>query len=129
MKLAFEGKLQDPEMRRKLAEAKAAREAALAAQTVRWAEVYDPNAEAFYYWNPDNGEVTWEKPADFVASCDDELLTAVIKVQSTWRAKQARANVRGVRGAAAAGAGGGWTAVMDPGSGQPVKILQRTFLD
>ena len=59
MKLAMAGKLQDPEMRRKLAEAKAAREAALASQTIRWAEVYDPNAEAFYYWNPDDGSVTW----------------------------------------------------------------------
>jgi hypothetical protein len=58
-----------------------------------WVEVYDSEREAYYYYGSYTGEMTWDKPEHYVMAADDELMAAVIKIQSTWRGKIARGEV------------------------------------
>ena len=79
-----------PEMRKKFADAKKRQ----SAQSISpWVEVYDPSDEEFYYWHTFTGEVTWERPDDYKLAADDETMSAVIKIQSIYRAKHAKMHV------------------------------------
>ena len=72
----------------------AEREAAVAAGAEHWVEVYDPASDAFYYYGSYSHEVTWEKPAEYVMAADDELMSAVIKIQCAWRRRAAHHTVK-----------------------------------
>jgi hypothetical protein len=106
----FEGKLKNmafpspngknKELQGKMSEAKAAqaekeaaREAAVAAGAEHWVEVYDPGSDSFYYYGSYSADVTWEKPSEYVMAADDELMHAVILIQTAWRGRASRRRV------------------------------------
>jgi hypothetical protein len=105
MQAAFEGKLKkkkalDPEMQKKVDAAKKAHmlskeemQKKVNAGEEHWVEVYDPASDAFYYYGSYSGETTWEKPEHYVMAAEDDLMIAVIKIQSMWRGKIARGEV------------------------------------
>ena len=79
-----------------------------------------------YYYNKKTEECVWEEPDGYTEPNYTLLksmirgteLWAAILVQSTWRAKKARANVREERGSQNAVEGEVWSAVEDPASGE-----------
>jgi ankyrin repeat protein len=78
--------------RAKAAHAKATRDADDAAKRGHglWVECYDPSNDAYYYYEQNTHEMTWDKPEFYVMAADDELFTAAIKIQCCWRTRQAR---------------------------------------
>ena len=62
----------------------------LAGTTDRFVECYDPQADAFYYYNSSTQESTWEKPSTYIAACDDDMMSAVIRIQSVYRIRLAK---------------------------------------
>ena len=64
---------------------KAKRDAAVAAGEEHWVECYDPVTGCFYYYGNYSGQVMWEKPEHYVMAADDELMTAVVRIQLTFR--------------------------------------------
>jgi hypothetical protein len=58
--------------------------------TERWVEVFDPAAQRFYYWESNTGATTWIKPETYIMAADDELMAAVIKIQTRYRGRLAR---------------------------------------
>ena len=122
MQLAFEGKLVkvDLETQRRMSAVRAQMEEAKRNAKSFWAEVYDEDHDAFYYYNVETNETTWEKPDDFVMEASDDLLRAALKIQSVFRAKVARGEVRLARAQNLAKDDGPlWIEVTDPASGFP----------
>ncbi len=76
----------------KVAEAK--RDAGIAAGEDHWVECFDPATDRFYYYGNYSGEVLWEKPGNYVMAADDELMTAVVRIQSAFRARMARLSTK-----------------------------------
>ena len=52
-----------------------------AATEKRWVESYDPATDSFYYHDKASDETIWEKPEHYVMAADDEMMSAVIKIQ------------------------------------------------
>jgi len=97
MKLAFEGKLKksNAAIDEKVRQAQEqANWAAQEAGGIQWVAVFDASQDRFYYWNHTTNEVIWDKPDNFIEAADDELMRAVIKIQTTYRSKVARRAVR-----------------------------------
>jgi hypothetical protein len=91
MKAAFAGKkLENAELQQKMAEAKEKRAKEEAAGDWNWVEVYDSEAEAFYYWNQETAEVIWTKPENYILAADDETIRAAIMLQCAYRGRMAR---------------------------------------
>ena len=106
MKAALSGKISkmDPTVKRKLHEAKiqqanieANRVASLEAGEEHWVEVYDPNSDAYYYYGAISQQVVWGKPPSYTMAADNELMTAVIKIQCAYRARLARHRMHAVK--------------------------------
>jgi hypothetical protein len=113
-----------PEMRRKFKEAKKAHSAQ--AKTP-WVEVYDPTEEAFYYWHETTGDVQWEAPADYRMAADDVTMSAVIKMQSLWRAKHAKEYCAvKVEEAKKVASAGDWVEVFDEAAGATYYYNEKT---
>jgi hypothetical protein len=55
-----------------------------------WVECYDPKNDTVYYFNKDTKESAWEKPLHYTVAADDELMSAVIKIQCMWRKRCAQ---------------------------------------
>jgi hypothetical protein len=74
------------------------KEAALAAHVAaggsHWVEAYDPTSHGFYYYDNVTQETTWEKPAEYTMAADDEMMSAVIKIQCAWRKKYAKIRMK-----------------------------------
>jgi hypothetical protein len=85
----FEGKAKRAQ---KAAEAK--RDAGIAAGEEHWVECFDPATDRFYYYGNYSGQVMWEKPEHYVMAADDELMTAVVRIQSAFRARMARLSTK-----------------------------------
>jgi hypothetical protein len=64
-------------------------------QRHEWVECYDPEHEAFYYFNNFTKEHTWDKPESYLMAADDAEMRAVIVIQCSWRAKISRRRVGG----------------------------------
>lgn len=69
----------------------------------QWAKEFDASSKAYYYYNVETYETTWEKPADFQEEDGAESLTvsegmvmlrAVKRIQRGYRAKVARGVLR-----------------------------------
>jgi hypothetical protein len=77
------------------------KEAELAAHVAaggsHWVEVYDPVSHSFYYYDNTTKETTWDKPAEYTMAADDELMSAVIKIQCAWRKKYAQIRMKNRR--------------------------------
>jgi len=93
-------KKRDPDLQRKLEAVRKEqkgkeqeRDAKVAAGEEHWVEVYCPQHHEYYYHGSYSGEVSWEKPAHYVMAAEDDLMCAVIKMQSSWRARTARREV------------------------------------
>ena len=93
-----------------------------------WAKVFDSASKAYYYYNVETYETTWDRPADF--SDDEEnlsvsegllMLKAVKMIQRNFRAKVARQEVRKIRARKKSqnmgDVGCKWIETKDPGSG------------
>lgn len=89
-----------------------------AGKTDVWVACFDPSAEAYYYSNKATGEVTWDKPADFILAADDEEMMAVVKLQTLFRSKLAARGVQIKKDP--------WVEVMDESSGRPYYYHQET---
>ena len=57
-------------------------------------EVYDPAKEDFYYYSNLTGAVQWDKPRQYVMAADDAVMSACIKLQTRYRARQVRKRMR-----------------------------------
>ena len=66
--------------------------------TGQWVEVFDPQCQAFYYWNQSSGSVQWNQPDDFIQAKDDVFILSALKIQALFRANRARHKVRQTRG-------------------------------
>ena len=106
LKAAIEGKISklDPDVKKKLEmakqqqlELKKKKDEAVAAGQEDWVEVYDPNSDAFYYYEIVSGNVVWEKPTSYVMAADNELIAAVIKIQCPYRTRLARHRVKSIK--------------------------------
>jgi hypothetical protein len=98
-----------------------------------WAKEFDPGSKAYYYYNVETYETTWDRPADFVDGNEESLsvgdglkmLKACKMIQRNYRAKKARGMLRAKRSekliAAHGGSTGGcnWVETIDPHSQQP----------
>ena len=79
------------EVRRAEVQAEAARRrSGGAALENTWVEVFDPAANAYYYYGTASGAVTWDKPSSYVMAAEDELMRSVIRIQCMYRAGRAR---------------------------------------
>jgi len=72
---------------------KEANEKRIAAGGHHWVEVYDPASDAFYYYNNDTGDQSWEKPEHYIMAADDFMMSAVIKIQCAYRTKVAMGKI------------------------------------
>ena len=71
----------------------------------QWAKEFDAGSKAYYYYNVETYETTWEKPADFQEEGGESLtvsegmvmLKAVKRIQRGYRAKVARGVLRSKR--------------------------------
>ena len=59
----------------------------------QWVEIYDSNAEDFYYWNQETGDVQWIQPSDYILAVEDDFLKIVLKLQSIFRGNADRRKV------------------------------------
>ena len=60
--------------------------------------MFDPQCQAFYYWNQSSGSVQWDRPDGFIQAKDDVFILSALKIQSLFRANRARDKVRQTRG-------------------------------
>ncbi|RLN25879.1 hypothetical protein BBJ28_00000852 [Nothophytophthora sp. Chile5] len=60
----------------------------------QWTKQFDPITARKYYYNSVTGESRWQKPIDFLEGVQDEKSDGAIKIQSVFRAKQARDRVK-----------------------------------
>lgn len=60
----------------------------------QWIEQFDPSTDKRYYYNVSTGESQWERPRDFVSGVVDVRTEGVVKIQSAFRGKQARDEVK-----------------------------------
>ena len=95
----------------------------------QWAKEFDAASKAYYYYNVETYETTWDKPADFQEDAGESLtvsegmvmLKAVKRIQRGYRAKVARGVLRSKRAERKASQtdlhGCKWVATFDPGQG------------
>lgn len=60
----------------------------------RWTQQFDPQTRCAYYVDLTTGESQWEKPPGFVASALHAESDGAVKIQSAFRAKRARDDVK-----------------------------------
>ena len=62
-----------------------------------WIKQWDPTNNAYYFYNCDTGDAQWEQPPEYVEGATDETVTAVLKIQCMYRARNARRKVERAR--------------------------------
>lgn len=60
----------------------------------QWIEQFDPSTGQMYYHNVSTGESKWERPRDFVAGVRDAKSEGIVKIQSAFRGKQTRDQIK-----------------------------------
>ena len=69
----------------------------------KWAKEFDASSKAYYYYNVETYETTWDRPSDFVEESGTDNLTvsegmimlkSVKRIQRGYRAKLARGSMR-----------------------------------
>lgn len=60
----------------------------------RWTQQFDPQTRSAYYVDLTTGESQWEKPPGFVVSAPHPESDGAVKIQSAFRAKRARDDVK-----------------------------------
>ena len=106
----------------------------------KWAKEFDPSSKAYYYYNVETYETTWERAPDFVEDAGADnlnvtegmiMLRAVKRIQRTFRAKQARGELRKRRAIKKANTldhgSCNWVATHDPHSGADYYYNVHTY--
>lgn len=69
-----------------------------------WSAVWDPNHEAYYYYNNYSGETVWEMPEGYTPPAEgggswggNPMLKAVMRIQCAFRARKAKRKIMAVR--------------------------------
>lgn len=59
-----------------------------------WIKQFDPSSQQSYFHNLDTGHSQWEQPGDFVDGVEDPKTNGAVKIQSVYRSKKARDEVK-----------------------------------
>lgn len=60
----------------------------------QWIKQFDPSSQQVYYYNIGTSESQWDQPDDFVEGVQDAKTEGVVKIQSLYRSKKARDQVK-----------------------------------
>lgn len=59
-----------------------------------WVKQFDPSSQQSYFYNLDTGHSQWEQPGDFVDGVEDSKTNGAVKIQSVYRSKKERDEVK-----------------------------------
>lgn len=60
----------------------------------QWVKQYDPSSQQAYFYNPNTGQSQWEQPHEFVDGIEDPKTNGAVLIQSVYRSKRARDEVK-----------------------------------
>ena len=54
-------------------------------EDTQWVEVYDPGSQAYYYWNAETQDMTWDQPPEYKLVADSFVMLAAVRLQNFAR--------------------------------------------
>jgi chemotaxis protein histidine kinase CheA len=90
LRMVFDGKAKEvpPDIQSALDSCWAEYETHSALQERSWAEQFDKDHQRYYYYCVEDGQVVWDKPADYIMHAEYSEMLAAVRIQHHYRAKR-----------------------------------------